>query len=103
MSMTEKSDTKAAEVTAIELVVTWLAQGKLTVAQLLDACHARSHERMLEHVQPHTGGTRDAAEIAREFALAKTRIEDAAMRYARGMAKLQGRFHPADMEVNDAA
>ena len=34
----------------------------------------------------------------REMAIAKTAIEDAQMRYTRGLAKSQGKFKPADLE-----
>jgi hypothetical protein len=39
---------------------------------------------------------------AREFALAITALEDAQMRFTRGMAMVKGRFAPADLERDDA-
>lgn len=35
---------------------------------------------------------------AREFSIAITAIEDAQMRSTRGLAMVQGKFHPADLE-----
>lgn len=37
-------------------------------------------------------------EHAREFSLAITALEDAQMRATRGLAKLQGKFAPADLQ-----
>lgn len=35
---------------------------------------------------------------AREFSIALTALEDVQMRFTRGLAKLQGKFDPADLE-----
>lgn len=40
----------------------------------------------------------DGGRVAREFAIAVTHIEDAQMRFTRGLAMVQGKFAPADME-----
>lgn len=44
------------------------------------------------------GNSNAKPDAAREFALAKTYIEDAVMRVNRGMAKLRGTFYVSDVE-----
>ena len=39
---------------------------------------------------------------AREFAIAITALEDARMRFTRGLAMVQGCFNPVDLEAPDA-
>lgn len=60
-----------------------------TIKQLIDEATLQ-----LERLR---GDQRDAA--AREFSLAITALEDAQMRATRGLAKRQGKFAPADLQV----
>lgn len=64
-----------------------------TVKELVDAA--------IERVRKVQGGQRD--EGAREMALAITHLEDAAMRFTRGLAMRQGKFAPADLEKSVVA
>jgi hypothetical protein len=47
------------------------------------------------------GKAHNRSPAAREFALALTALEDAQMRFTRGLAKLQGQFAPVDLEQLD--
>ena len=60
-----------------------------TVKELLD----QAWERIDAEQAHETSG-----EIKREWAVAKTAIEDAQMRWTRGLAKQQGSFAPVDLE-----
>lgn len=51
---------------------------------------------VVDAIRAHQTGTVGPA--AREFALAQTALEDAQMRFTRGLAINTDRFHPADLE-----
>jgi len=65
-----------------------------TTKELLDQAFDNANERLAEA----TASNNPAA--AREFALVKTSIEDAKMRFTRGMAKLAGVFNEIDLETS---
>lgn len=41
----------------------------------------------------------NVGEVGREFSLAITALEDAQMRTTRGLAKIQGKFAPVDLQA----
>jgi hypothetical protein len=61
----------------------------LTIKQLLD--------EVIEQLACHRGN--NLGEAGREFALAITACEDAQMRATRGLAKVQGKFAPVDLQA----
>jgi hypothetical protein len=73
----------------------------LTVAELLEVVRVRLREYEREGNGAWQG---DGSEVpGREFARAVTLLEEAQMRAARGIAKLTGRFAPADVERGNVA
>lgn len=60
-----------------------------TVKDLIDEAIARANARRENNPGPP----------AREFALAITALEDAQMRFTRGLAMVQGKFAPVDLEA----
>ena len=73
----------------------------MTVAENITETIAAIRERVHDaHAQqPADDGS---GPPARDFALAITHLEDAQMRFTRGLAKLQGAYLPADLEAADA-
>lgn len=61
----------------------------MTGIELLDAASSRAADYLQTSTDPA---------VKREFALARTHIEDAQMRYTRGLSMAQGHFKPADLE-----
>lgn len=64
-----------------------------TVKQLVD--------QAVDRVRAVQGDHRDPG--AREFALAITHLEDAQMRFTRGLAIRQGKFNPVDLEKSEVS
>lgn len=64
-----------------------------TFVELMDAARSRAETRKLDAT---------SGEIAREFAITMTLLEDAQMRYTRGVAMALGVFRPIDLESADA-
>lgn len=69
----------------------------MTVAQLLDEAWDRVND-----AQGETARAGGLGHAMREYALAKTAIEDARMRYNRGRAMQFGMFKPVDLDAEDA-
>lgn len=64
-----------------------------TFVQLIEAATLRAETRKLANT---------SGEEAREFAMAMTALEEAGMRYTRGIARGLGVFKPVDLESVDA-
>jgi hypothetical protein len=67
-----------------------------TFFELMEAAKLRAEAKRNEA----TGGP--AGNAAREFAIALTSLEDAQMRYTRGVSMMLGVFRPVDLESVDA-
>lgn len=67
--------------------------GDITFVALIDAATDKAKSRLKQ-----CGTRAGSGDAGREFALAKTALEDASMRYTRGLSMLNGKFEPADLE-----
>lgn len=69
------------------------ARGGTTTVELIEQLLERAKERRAEAIE------RQRPEATREFGLAITALEDAQMRYTRGVAHMEGLFAPRDLEA----
>jgi hypothetical protein len=93
-----------------ELLVTWFANAfaaadaNQTAVQAID--HAVTRARYHQIVNQYKGNT-DSHTLGphalgvHEFGVAIDRLEEAQMWFTRGLAKVQGKFNPADLERED--
>lgn len=70
--------------------------GSATTVQLIEEMLERTRTRRADAIE------RCRPEAAREFSLAITALEDAQMRYTRGVAHMDGLFAPHDLEAPGA-
>jgi hypothetical protein len=82
------------------LMISWFANsietaknGQTFVQAVDHAVHRAQFHRTIHVVERESGG--------REFSTAITKLEEAAMWFTRGMAKVQGKFNPADLEEDN--